>query len=759
MIFPDRFPKVSWSVSKKWRRAVRSPLFLIGSFLFLSVFLTILEIVRPGIHASSRLITHLIVLFLFNIDFILTASLLLVLFRNVIKVYWEKKTGVFGAGFKWKLIGAFLMMVLIPSVLLFVVASGFLNSSAQRWFSLPVSGSVLNSLDLISKGYEDRTRVADLLISKEIARELSRNAALLANPEALRGYLGRRRRTLGLSGIELYRTTESDVPSPPTRYVSSSSVDVQLVEPPPEELLALSRTAGSFVTATGLGDLVRAVAPVVVPPADGGENPVFSGLVVVDSFMKGDVPARLDTLSRTFHDYARLQEFRNPVRVSYILLFFMITLIIVFGAVWFGIQLARRITEPIGVLEKATEEVAKGNLSVRIDEEGQDEFALLIHSFNQMTGDLSRSSLSLQETNDELKRRREYMETVLEHIGSGVLSTDGNDVLTTFNHSAGVLLGVSPESVLGHALGELPVASLQTFRALLDRMRRMGLDSREEEVPVERIGGGGARHVRLRINRLNPVPGEFRGGAVMVFDDVTAQRSAERSLAWQEVAQRIAHEIKNPLTPIRLSAERLKRKFEEGAEDFPRIFREAIQTIVDEVQGMKHLVDEFSGYARLPGARPETGSIAPVITDVVALYRSAHKDLVVECSILETLPVIRIDRAAIRRVFVNLFENALQAMGDDGRIEIRVELSSGRDKMFVVFRDQGPGISSDHVDRIFLPYFSTKKQGMGLGLAIVHRILLEHDATIEYLSPPEGGAMFTMTFPVPPENESRGGEE
>ena len=239
----------------------------------------------------------------------------------------------------------------------------------------------------------------------------------------------------------------------------------------------------------------------------------------------------------------------------------------------------------------------------------------------------------------------------------------------------------------------------------------------------------------------------------MVFDDVTAQRTAERSLAWQEVAQRIAHEIKNPLTPIRLSAERLQRKFDEKSEDFPLVFKEAIQTIVDEVQGMKHLVDEFSGYARLPRARPEKGAIVPVLNDVVTLYRSAHKNLVVECSVSENLPLIRIDRAAIRRVFVNLFENAIQAMGDKGRIDISVFFSVEEKNLKVIFRDHGPGISPEHVGRIFLPYFSTKKQGMGLGLAIVHRIVQEHDASIEYTTSPEGGAIFTMTFPVPPGEE------
>ena len=728
---------------------VRSPLFLIGSFLFLSVFLTVLEIVRPGIHASSRLITHLIVLFLFNIDFILTASLFLILFRNVIKAYWERKTGVFGAGFKWKLIGAFLMMVLIPSVLLFVVGTGFLNSSAQRWFSFPVSRSVLDSLDLISKGYEDRTRSANLLVAREIATELASRWPLLSEKEPLTEFLDRRRRSLGVSGIEIYRFPAGQTTKTPLQYASSSSVDVQLVEPSPKDLLKLFVTGGSFVTVTGVGDLVRGVFPMgPLPDKSGG----FSGEVVVDSFMTGDVPERLDKISRTFHDYVRLSEFRNPIRHSYILLFFMITMIIVFGAVWFGIQLARRITEPIGALEKATEEVARGNLSVRIDEEGQDEFALLIHSFNQMTEDLSRSDLSLKETNDELKRRREYMETVLEHIGSGVLSTDGQGVITTFNHSAGILLGISPDEVLGKSMRALSYPALSVFMTILDRMCRMGLDSGEEEILIERPGGGG-RNVRLRINRLNPVPGETAGGAVMVFDDVTAQRTAERSLAWQEVAQRIAHEIKNPLTPIRLSAERLQRKFDEKSEDFPLVFKEAIQTIVDEVQGMKHLVDEFSGYARLPRARLEKGSILPVLNDVVALYRSAHKNLVIECTLSENLPPIRIDRAAIRRVFVNLFENAIQAMGDNGRIDIRVALSPDRKNLQVIFRDHGPGISPDHVERIFLPYFSTKKQGMGLGLAIVHRILQEHDAFIEYVTPPGGGAMFTMTFRVPPGEE------
>lgn len=733
--------------SKGFKRILRSPAFLIGSFLLLTLAATIVQIWAPPVRYSSRLISHLIVIFLFNIDFILAAALILVLLRNIVKLYWDRKRKVFGSGFKSRLIGSFLLMVLIPSILLFIVASGFLNSSVQRWFSFPITDSLQSSLE-VAKGYYDQTKANTVLIARQISDELSVRPLTVGNRDRLNTYLAFKKKEYDLAGVELYVMHPGlGFKDPePVRVVTINSVNVRLLDLPQGQISrALARGGAAYVYTTGLGDLIRGVVPVIYPRMVKGRLLSDQGAVVVNYFVPGRFLEKMRSITHAFRDYQELQKFKNPIRESYLLLFLMITLIIIFGAVWFGIYLARKITEPIGALEKATEEVARGNLNVRVPDSGQDEFTLLIRSFNQMTEDLSESNRTLNRANSELDRRREYTETILEHIGTGVLSMDGNDVISTVNHSAEEILGLPRMNVVGKRPAEIPHPAFAAFYGLIGKIRETPVGEAEEEVSLE-FPPGSPKTFRVRANRLGDGTEDGQGGFVVVFDDITALLTAQKAQTWREVAQRIAHEIKNPLTPIQLSAQRLKRKFLDRSPDFPQVFETAIQTIVDEVQGMKHLVDEFSTFARVPGNHPVLSPLAPLLTDVAGLYRSAHKDVQVLLDLDMNLPEIPLDRNGIRRVFVNLFDNAVGAMNQSGTITVSARLSPGKDRVLVQFGDNGPGIPPENADKIFLPYFSTKKHGMGLGLAIVHRILEEHGATIVLSTPPAGGTLFTLSF-------------
>lgn len=735
-------------VSGVFKRAFRSPGVLIGGFLLITLVGTVIEIQAPPAHYSSRLISHLIVIFLFNIDFILAASLVMVLIRNIVKLYWDRKREIFGSGFKSRLIGSFLLMVLIPSILLFIVASGFLNNSVQRWFSFPITDSLHSSLE-VAKGYYDQTKSNTVLIAREIADELAVRPKVVASPDLLKSFLSRKRNEYDLAGVELYVMHFGlGFQDPrPVRIGRINSLNVRLLDLPRGEVSqALAKGGEAFVYSTGLGDLIRGVVPVTLPRPQGNKSLSSQGAVVVNYFVPGRFLEKMRSITHAFRDYQALQKFKNPIRESYLLLFLMITLIIIFGAVWFGIYLARKITEPIGALERATEEVAKGNLAVRVPESGQDEFALLIRSFNQMTEDLSDSNRTLQEANSELARRREYTETILEHIGTGVISLNGEGQISTFNQSAEELLDLPRDQAVGARLSEVSHPAFPLFLSLIEKTRE-SLPGGEEEISVE-LPSGKTKTFRIRINRLAEPSGENPGGVVIVFDDITALLMAQKAQTWREVAQRIAHEIKNPLTPIQLSAQRLQKKFLDKSEDFPKVFEASIQTIVDEVQGMKHLVDEFSSFARIPGSKPVPMEVVSLVTDVAGLYQSAHKDIEVVMETEPDLPLLALDRNAIRRVFINLFDNAVNAMNHSGRIDITIRLAPGREHVTVFFGDTGPGIPPENLDRIFVPYFSTKHHGMGLGLAIVHRILEEHGASISYSNRPSGGALFTLFFPV-----------
>ncbi len=734
-----------------FKRVLRSPGILIGGFLLITVVVTFIQIRTPPVHYSSRLISHLIVIFLFNIDFILAASLVMVLIRNIVKLYWDRKRRIFGSGFKSRLIGSFLLMVLIPSILLFVVASGFLNNSVQRWFSFPITDSLHSSLE-VAKGYYDQTKSNTVLIAREIADELAVRPQVVASPDLLKSFLSRKRNEYDLAGVELYVMHFGlGFQDPrPVRIGRINSLNVRLLDLPRGEVSqALSKGGEAFVYSTGMGDLIRGVVPVTLPRPQGNKGLSSQGAVVVNYFVPGRFLEKMRSITHAFRDYQALQKFKNPIRESYLLLFLMITLIIIFGAVWFGIYLARKITEPIGALERATEEVAKGNLAVRVPESGQDEFALLIRSFNQMTEDLSDSNRTLQQANSELARRREYTETILEHIGTGVISLDGEGRISTFNQSAEELLDLPRDQAVGVRLSEVNHPAFSLFSALIGKTREALPGGGEEESSLE-LPSGKTKTFRIRVNRLAQASADNPGGVVIVFDDITALLMAQKAQTWREVAQRIAHEIKNPLTPIQLSAQRLQKKFLDKSEDFPKVFEAAIQTIVDEVQGMKHLVDEFSTFARIPGSTPVPMDIVSLLADVAGLYRSAHKDVEVRTEAEPDLPLLSLDRNAIRRVFVNLFDNAVNAMNESGQIDITVRLAPGREHVTVFFGDSGPGIPPENLDRIFLPYFSTKHHGMGLGLAIVHRILEEHGASISYSNRPSGGALFSLVFPVKP---------
>ena len=714
-----------------------SPALLVGAGLLFFLLVTGIEFQHASDRSGSDLVARVIVVLLFNIDVVLAVLLLYVLLRSVVKIYWNRTASGFGSGFQARLIGSFLLMVMIPSFLLFVVASGFLNTSVQRWFTFPVSAS-LRASSSVSRAYDREVRLDVLRTARSLA--MGAGGWPSGRGGALAAFLSDTRRRLALSGLELYRV-RGEKGGIPVRLARSLDINVRLLDPPGPALFSGLPPGGTVaVQKSGVGTLVRALVPVTLARRGSPEPAVL----VVDHLVPERFSRTLAGLSRAYTDYRELRQFRNPIRQSYLLVFFMITIMIIFGAVWFGLYLARRITRPLLALEKATEEVARGNLSVRVPLTGEEEFGVLVESFNQMTSDLALSTETLQQTNLELSHRREYMEKVLEHIGTGVFSLNREKIVTTFNRSAEEILAIPRSFVLGRPLGEVLHPAFHAFDHWIDRVVPSGELHVEEEVTVD--AGGSLQTYRMRYNRFED-PG---AGAVVVFDDVTTLQNAQKALAWREVAQRIAHEIKNPLTPIQLAAERLRRKFSDRAPDLPQVFEESIRTIVSEVAGIKHLVDEFSTYARLPESRPVRASLEPVLLESVVLYRSAHREVVFEVEIEPGLPDLLIDPKAIRRVFSNLFENAIEAMGGRGRIGIRVFADRARSHLRVEVADDGPGVPPEMADRIFLPYFSTREKGSGLGLAIVSRIVSEHRGGVFYSPGEHGGSVFTLDLPIPP---------
>ena len=346
----------------------------------------------------------------------------------------------------------------------------------------------------------------------------------------------------------------------------------------------------------------------------------------------------------------------------------------------------------------------------------------------------------------ELERRRAYIETVLDNIGSGVISVDSESRLTTVNRSAERILSLKAEDIRGVSLSDVfKPLGLEMFTDLVERLRAGTRETVAWEGQAELRGS--LLVLGLNASRLRNEQGRDLG-VVIVFEDLSALIKAQKAAAWQEVAQRIAHEIKNPLTPIQLSAQRLRKKFFEKAADFNDIFDQSTLTIVNEVNSLKRMVDEFSNFARMPACVMERQSLHPVLRDVILLYKSAHRDIQFVTQLDEQVPAIMIDREQLKRVFVNVFDNAIQAMNGSGRLWVTTRHEARDRKVIIEIADEGVGIQPGDQDNLFLPYFSKKKTGTGLGLAIVHRIISDHDGRIRAANHPPEGAIFTIELPA-----------
>jgi two-component system nitrogen regulation sensor histidine kinase NtrY len=440
---------------------------------------------------------------------------------------------------------------------------------------------------------------------------------------------------------------------------------------------------------------------------------------------------------------------KQPLAGVYLSFFVMVTLLILVGSTWLGLYLAKRITRPVQMLSAAAREIGAGRLEHRIEHQADDEFGNMVESFNAMAADLSsrqrtleRATLELEQRHHEVERRHRSVETILERIATGVVSIDAAGAIGRVNSAAARLLGLPPGSG-GKPVSQVLGPDLAGVTAVLDDAARSRGDSVAQEVAVTRDG----RELTLAVaaTRLHGAGG-FEG-TVLVLDDVTPLIRAQKVAAWREVARRLAHEIKNPLTPIQLSAERLQRKLGGDATPYAALVQECTSTIIGEVESLKGLVDEFSQFARMPAPKAVPTSLNDVLADALSLYEGlfAHVDVVRKFG--DGLPTVRLDAEQIKRVVINLVDNAVEAMDQRGRIVVETSCDPVHSLARIVVADDGPGIPAGERDKLFLPYYSTKRRGSGLGLAIVRRIVAEHGGNVEVTDNVPKGTRFTIELP------------
>ncbi|MFZ5864040.1 MAG: sensor histidine kinase [Nitrospirota bacterium] len=730
--------------ARGWSKKALRALWLTLILALLSVSATTLY--YKGLGTPSPFSNNILVLTLVNVNFILVILLTLLLSRNLIKLFFERRHQRLGTGFRTKLTVAFIGLSLIPSLLLFVVASGLLTAAVENWFGLQMERSLTSALGVAQTVYREH-EAGIVAHARSVGRDVVRRewwrpdarGELLAYLQAEAAGAGRR--TLWL----IPPRPTSDAPpawhGPPAR-AAAPDARPPFDEPPEDIRSAVSNR--SLVRSTEHGDVVWGAAPI----ADREGRPL--GVVVIESVIPEELVAKLEGISKSYEDYNQLKSFKNPIKGGYVLSFLIITLLIIFSATWFGFYVARGVTVPIQKLAEGTQAVAHGDLDFTIDVEASDELRVLVDSFNTMTRDLKaskeqveRAATSLTQSNAELQARRTYMETILETIATGVVSVDGLGRVTILNQAAERILGVPAAETIGRpAKDAFNAQGLDALSALLDPAGASD-DLLEREIQVETR----ERPLSLRIivSRLRRPDQDL--GLVMVFDDLSDLLKAQKAAAWQEVAQRIAHEIKNPLTPIQLSAQRLRKKAAEHAPDLRAVVDDATTAIISEVASLKTMVDEFSGFARMPVPQPETLDIHDVLREVIHLYQSAYRDVCFHARFADRLPAAFADRNQMKRVFTNLVENAVEAVQKRGEVWVTTSSSSHPARLRIEVSDDGPGIQPEDRGKLFLPYFSKKKTGTGLGLAIVQRIISDHNGHIRVADRRPRGTTFVVELP------------
>jgi two-component system nitrogen regulation sensor histidine kinase NtrY len=504
------------------------------------------------------------------------------------------------------------------------------------------------------------------------------------------------------------------------------------------------------------GELVRAGALVRDPAG----QPV--GVVIASDNLEGELAAHLRRITSAYEGYSQLRVMRSPLEGVYLSLFLMMTLMILVSATWMGLYLAKRITRPVQMLAAGAREIGAGHLDHRIEPETRDEFGSLVEAFNTMAGELAasqrkleRSRLDLERKNLQLDERRRYIETVLERIATGVISIGPDGRIETINSAALRLLALDRAIVGAAAADVFEREDLRALSALLRRLQHAHTDPAAQEIALARDGR--ELHLAAAASPLQREDGSVEG-AVLVFDDVTPLIRTQRVAAWRDVARRLAHEIKNPLTPIQLCAERMRRHFGSAPPAARELVDECTSTIVGEVESLKALVDEFAQFARMPAPRTVPSDLNALLTDTLALYNGLFHEIVIERRFGDGLPRVRVDVEQIRRVIINLVDNAVEALGgsaapprpDGPRPTIVVETKQDpvNSVARVLVSDNGPGIPPADRDKLFMPYYSTKRRGSGLGLAIVRRIIAEHGGSIEVADNAPSGTVFTIELPL-----------
>jgi len=681
--------------------------------------------------------------------FLLLMVLLMLLLRNILKLYADQSSSALGARLRTRMVVGAALIALTPAVFMFLFSFQLMNRSIDRWFSP-------NTSEL----REDSTRVV-----LELAQYVTNNARVEAesiaatgapdhDPQVLQEELGSRRITLAGGFAVVYGKNQrmlAGFQAPPEQ--SQTSLIPWLDESERgAAVLMHGPLSAILLSAARRGD--EPVLKVAGRDYALGMSATDSGkLVVVALPMPQGLSQTVVRIHSGADEYWRLFRSRNRIRTTFFLMLLLITVFVFFSSVWLALFLSKQITRPVEALADAMDEIAAGKYERRVGVKASGEMGDLVQSFNHMAADLDASrqlaessSAQLTEANLAIEERRRELETIVETIPSGVVTLDGAGVVLQSNRAFAVLMGVRvDQSLAGERINTLlPADCADDLAGVIRRGQRMGAASTE----IEFHARGRTIHLAITSARLELAHGQQ--GSVLVVEDTTELLRAQRQLAWKEVAQRVAHEIKNPLTPIALSAERIARHLDRGQLESPSVIRKCSEVILGCVGTLRTLVDQFSALAQFPAPQPRACDMNKVVEEALALFAGRLDGITVEWDLEPELPLVLADPEAIRRALANLIDNAAEAMQGSLLRVLAVSSSLSEDgaAVEVAVSDTGHGLTDEIRERLFLPFYSTKHRGTGLGLSIAAKIVQEHGGSLRAEANSPKGARFLLRLPL-----------
>jgi nitrogen fixation/metabolism regulation signal transduction histidine kinase len=666
---------------------------------------------------------------------VLNLTLVVVLMALVAYQLWRLrknlKAGVFGSRLAARLVLLFALVAVLPGALLYGVSIQFLGKSIESWFDVRVDDALKGGLNLGRNALE--------YLLKETSNKAAQLALTIEENErgGLASSLNRASEQAGIYEAALFSSTGGVL------AVGGISGSMATPEPPPPQALQRARVQKTFAVIEEAADQV--LLRVVVPVNSSDPNGALRVLQVVEPVPK-QLQEDAKKVQAGYRDYQEISYSRVALKRLYAMTLTLTLLLALFSALGLAVVLSEQFSQPLGLLAEGTRAVAQGDFSRRHPVQSRDELGVLTESFNTMTAQLAEAKQKGEESHRAVETTRAYLESILANLSAGVLAFDNAFRLRTANPSAAVILQQPLADLIDVPLADWGrrMPALDTFASLVAEGFRTGRDGqwqRQAQLAV-------SNHTRALLMRGSGLPGEPAPGCVVVFDDVTELADAQRDAAWAEVARRLAHEIKNPLTPIQLSAERLAVKLS-GKLDAPdeEALLRGTQTIVAQVAAMKHMVDDFAIYARQPRpGRMQPVDINALLLDVLGLYENLRPH--VSLKLVDDNPIIQGEPTRLRQVFHNLLQNAVDAQADSRTPAYDIAVEIRGSELALSIGDRGSGFPKDMIRRAFEPYVTTKAKGTGLGLAIVKKIVEEHHGRVTVENRPQNGALVTLYFPL-----------